>query len=357
MKLQELFNRYLIPLLKKYGDAYSHEQKSALWDICNCRTPALGNIVFCCPDCGERHFSPHSCGNRNCPQCHHHTTEKWFHRQQQKLLPVPYFLITFTVPFELRSVIYPRQKTAFNLMFRAVEQTLTTISADSHYLGASPGFTAVLHTHSRRLDFHPHIHVVFAGGGIRGNQWTPAPSDDFMFPFGVLKKLFRGILLSLLKSHNFLFDSSVYDREWSVNITPSGNGEPALKYLSRYLNRGIIQDKNILGDDNEIVTFKFFDSTEIQWKKRSLPAVEFLNLVLTHVLPKGFRRVRDYGFLHGNAKKTLLQIQLLLHAAPSLSKPPAPSRPVCEKCNCPMTIVACKVFYSISNSRPLRGPP
>lgn len=356
MHLADLFNQYLTPLLQKYGQTYSDVQKSALWAICNCRTPALGNIVFKCPDCGEVHHAPHSCGNRSCPQCHHHSTVAWFERQQQKLIPARYYLITFTIPFELRPVIYANQRLAYNLMFKAAEETINTVTANRKHLGAAPGFTAVLHTNNRRLDFHPHIHIVMPGGGIREDQWI-SNSRKHLLPYDVLKELFRGKLLAFFKQNHIAFDKSVYNKKWAANIEAAGDGAPALKYLSRYLNKGVIQDKNILSDSNGIITFQYFDSQDKYWKKRSLPALEFLDLVLQHVLPKGFRRARDYGFLHGNAKKTLHQIQLLLNANPPIPENRPPSRPLCPHCEHAMVIVAFKVFSLHAASPKLRAPP
>ena len=356
MHLADLFNKYLTPLLQKYGQTFSDDQKSALWAICNCRTPSLGNIVFKCPDCGGVHHAPHSCGNRSCPQCHHHSTIAWFERRQQKLIPAKYYLITFTIPLELRSAVYANQRVAYNLMFKAAEETINAVAANRKHLGATPGFTAVLHTNSRRLDFHPHIHIVMPGGGVRDNQWI-TKSKKYLLPYDVLKALFRGKLLSFFRQNHIPFDKTVYNRKWAEHIQPVGNGAPALKYVSRYLNKGVIQDKNILSDINGVITFQYFDSTDRHWKKRSLPALEFLDLILQHVLPKGFRRARDYGFLHGNASKTLRQIQLLLNAAPPLIETKPPSRPLCPYCDHAMFIVACKVFSPKNPSIKLRAPP
>ena len=356
MELRELFGRYLVPLLKKYGNTYSDDQRSALWAILHCRTHQLGNIVYNCPDCGEVHLTPHSCGNRHCPKCHHHSTVAWLERRQQKLIPTKYYLITFTVPCELRPAVFANQRIAYNLMFEAAKQTINTVAANRRHLGATPGFTAVLHTHSRRLDFHPHIHIVMPGGGIRGNQWI-SKSQKHLFPYDVIKALFRGKLLSFFKQNHIAFDKSVYNKKWAENIKPVGNGAPALKYLSMYLNKGVIQDKNILCDIDGVITFQYFDSTDKRWKKRSLPALEFLHLILQHVLPKGFRRTRDYGFLHGNAQKTLHQIQLLLKAAPPLIETKPPSRPLCPNCDLVMIIIACKVFATQNTPQKMRAPP
>jgi hypothetical protein len=194
------------------------------------------------------------------------------------------------------------------------------------------------------------------GGGIKDSQWI-SKSRKHLLPHDVLKELFRGKLLSFFKQNQIAFDKNVYRKKWAANIKSAGDGAPALKYLSRYINKGVIQDKNILGETDGIVTFQYFDSTDRHWKKRSLPALEFLDLILQHVLPKGFRRARDYGFLHGNAKKTLHQIQLLLNASPPLPENCPPSRPLCPNCDHAMIIVACKVFSISSTSPKMRAPP
>jgi hypothetical protein len=200
--------------------------------------------------------------------------------------------------------------------------------------------TAILHTHNRRLDFHPHIHVVIPGGGIDQprKQWKKKKSK-YLFNEFALAKVFRARFLEALNQAGLSTHNSLPDK-WVVHCTHVGKGLPALKYLSRYLYRGVISETNIVSSQNGYVTFKYVESRTGKTSYRTVKGQDFLWLVLQHVLPKGFRRVRDYGFLHGNANKMLLLVQLVLHVLIEVC--PARHRPVfkCPKCRAAMKIIA-----------------
>lgn len=173
MKLSSIINQYKDLYTEKYGNIALPSHLKTMDAICNCRTPAAGELYVGCPDCNHAEWKPLSCGHRSCPQCQNHEASLWIDRQQDKLLPVPYFLITFILPYELRSLAFHNQRLMFSLMFLCVSSTLKDFGLNPEKLGAQIGMTMVLHTHSRRLDFHPHIHVVVPGGGIdkRRHQW------------------------------------------------------------------------------------------------------------------------------------------------------------------------------------------
>lgn len=353
MSLAELFVQYADRLHARY--ALTPDQRAAMWAIINCRTHALGDIVSQCPHCNKVHLYPHSCGHRSCPVCQHGTTTDWIARQQQKLLPVKYYMITFTVPMELRPIAARHPKIFYTLMFKAAKQTLMEVAATPRHLGATPGFTAVLHTHSRRLDLHPHIHVVIPKGGVdlKQNIWRTNHRKT-LFHIGAIKALWRGKMLSFLKQEGIAVATAAYKKDWVCNIKAAGSGEPALLYLSKYLYRGVIQERNIVSHQNGTVTFAYRDSASNLHCTRTMPAEDFLYRVLLHVLPKGFRRTRDFGFLHGNAKRTLRKVQLLLKTVPGQ---PVAKKPTarCSICNHELVVIACKVFRK--NTSPERGPP
>ncbi len=207
------------------------------------------------------------------------------------------------------------------------------------HLGAEIGMTMVLHTNTRSLDYHPHIHAVVPGGGIdRRRRYWKKIKGDYLFNGIALAKVFRARFLEAIQQAGLIFPK-IIPQKWVAHCVNVGRGMEALQYLSRYLYRGVISEKNIVSSQNGQITFKYIDSETGATKLRTLPGEEFLHLIVQHVLPKGFRRVRDYGFLHGNAKKLLSLVQLILHVIiEELSPRP---RPVfkCPCCKASMVIV------------------
>jgi len=310
--LKSIIKDYKSTLVQKTGhDLFSH-QYQAMHAIERCRTPQSGQLFVQCTHCAHVHWSPLSCGHRSCPTCQNHEVNQWLDRQQQKLLPVDYFMVTFTLPAELRALAWRHQKLIYTLFFNCVTNTLKSFGLNPKKLDGNVGLTAVLHTHNRRLDYHPHIHVVMPGGGINQarKQWKKL-NGKYLFNGFALAKVFRARFLTALKENHLSIPHKLA-KQWVANVQNVGKGLPALKYLSRYLYRGVISEKNIVKNENGYVTFKYMDSTTKKQAYRKLKGEKFLALILKHVLPTGFRRVRDYGFLHANAKQTLKQVQLIL---------------------------------------------
>ena len=338
MKLSSVINQYYDKFITEHGNTTLPGHLKTINAICNCRTPAAGELYVGCPDCNHAEWKPLSCGHRSCPQCQNHEASQWIDRQQKKLLPVPYFLITFTLPYELRSLVYYNQRLMFSLFFVCVASTLKDFGLDPRKLGAQIGMTMVLHTHSRRLDFHPHIHVVVPGGGVdkRRRQWKKK-KGKFLFYHKSLAKVFRARFLKALNESELTMPRQV-PKEWVVDCSHAGKGITAIKYLSRYLYRGVISEKNIISNHNGMVTFKYTESKTGTTLFRNLKGEDFLNLLIQHVLPKGFRRARDYGFLHSNAKKLLFLVQLILYV--KIKEIEQRPRPVfkCPCCKSPMII-------------------
>jgi len=338
MKISSIINQYYQEFMGKYGKTALPDQLRALNAMRACRTSDSGELFVQCSECGHSEWRPLSCGHRSCPQCQNHEASQWIDRQQNKLLPVLYYMVTFTLPFELRKVAYQHQKKVFSIFFACVSSTLKDFGLNPKKLGAELGMTMILHTHSRRLDFHPHIHVVVPGGGIdkRRRQWKKK-KGNFLFKKENLANVFRARFIDEFNKSGLFIPKGITS-QWVTDCTRVGKGITALKYLSRYLYRGVISEKNIVSNRNGYVTFKYVESKTGTTKFRTLKGEAFLYLIAQHVLPKGFRRVRDYGFLHGRAKKTLALVQLVLHVKikPVESRP----RPVfkCPHCKAEMRI-------------------
>jgi len=331
----------LASLAKQYEQAfytaYQHQIRSehyqAIKALLHCRTPACGEMRYYCAPCDQQQLFCHSCGHRTCPQCQHRANSQWLERQQQKLLPVNYSMVTFTLPYELRKLVWQNQKIAYAALFNAAIETLNQFAKNDKQLRGQLGMTAVLHTHSRRLEYHPHLHVLIPAGAINLTRtlWREKNSS-YLFNGRALSMVFRRNFLAHIKMQK-LNCSDILPKKWIVQCQSVGRGEPALKYLSRYLYRGVVTEKNILKHQDGNVTFRYKDSQTNTWKTRTESAVKFLWLVLQHVLPKGFRRTRDYGFLHGNAKRLLAKIHLTLKVVLSNLPPPNQKKHLCPCCH------------------------
>lgn len=340
MHLASLFHQYHDTFQAKYGTKLLPSHRRAINAMRRCRTPGAGELFVQCPGCDHAQWRPRSCGHRSCPQCQNHEASLWLDRQQTKRLPVEYFMVTFTLPYQLRPLAWQQQTLVFNLLFACVSSTLKDFGLNPKNLGADIGLTAILHTHNRRLDFHPHLHVVVPGGGVdqAKRQWKKT-KGKYLFNEFALAKVFRARFLEALKSAELSIPQGL-PAKWVVDCAPVGKGQSALKYLSRYLYRGVISENNIVSSQDGNVTFKYIESRSGKTRYRTLKGEDFLWLVLQHVLPKGFRRIRDYGFLHGNAKKLLALVQLVLQVViqASILRP----KPVfkCPHCQTPMQILA-----------------
>lgn len=339
MQLASLVHQYLDVFKDKYTSQLLPGHQRAIGAILRCRTAASGQILWHCPACSEQHWHPRSCGHRSCPQCQNHEASRWLDRQLAKLLPVEYFMVTFTIPYQLRALAWRHQSTFYQCLFDTAVSTLKGFGLNPKNLGAQMGMTAVLHTHSRRLDYHPHVHVIVPGGGVSAatRQWKTT-RGKYLFNEKALARVFRARLLAALKAAGLAVPAKL-PHKWMVDCEHVGKGQPALKYLSRYLYRGVVSEKNIVANQNGKVTFKYINSNTGKTQYRTLNGEDFLWLVLQHVLPKGFRRVRDYGFLHGNARKLLILIQLTLKVM--ISTIAIRPRPVfrCPRCRSPMRIL------------------
>jgi len=294
MELASLIERYLPAFEAAYGARLLPGQRRALHAIRRCRTSDSGELCLACPACATQARFPRSCGHRSCPRCQNHEASRWLDRQRAKLLPVEYFLVTFTLPRELRALAFRHQRVVYACLFAAVSSTLRDFGLNPEHLGADIGMTAVLHTHSRRLDYHPHLHVVVPGGGVdRGKRQWRKLRGRYLFNGRALASVFRARLLAAVKAAGLAIPANTPPR-WVVHCKSVGKGLPALQYLSRYLYRGVIAEQDIVAERDGKVTFRYLEGTTGKTRYRTLNGADFLWRVLQHVLPKGCKRSTKY---------------------------------------------------------------
>ena len=350
IRLAELIATFFPDLEQKYGHRLLPSHRQALAAIQQCRTQALGSAALHCHDCDRQEVFPLSCGHRFCPQCQHEAGEVWLERQRAKLLPVDYYLITFTLSEALRTLVYDHQREAYDLLIRLAWQTLAAFGLRDKALHGDLGATVVLHTHSRALDFHPHVHVVLPAGAIdpATRHWN-LKTGKFLFAHKALAKVFRAKWLAAMKELGWAVQADL-SAKWVVDCKQVGNADKALIYLGRYLYRGVLPEKNILRSADGQVTFRYTDNTGTH-KTRTLAGADFLWLLLRHVLPKGFRRSRDYGFLHANCKRLIRLLHLVLRCIP----PQPQERPprCCKHCGGTVTL---SIFPALARLRSAARP-
>ncbi|MEI8355865.1 MAG: IS91 family transposase [Deltaproteobacteria bacterium] len=318
--------------------------RRALSDIAACRTEAMGGHVVECAECGYQHYSYHSCKNRSCPKCHATETGVWLEKREAELLPVRYFHLVFTLPSELRNVVRKNQKQLYTILMQAAAETLVKIGLDPKFVGGKLGVLAVLHTWTRALEHHPHVHMLVPAGGLDKDGIWRQSRKKFLIPVRALSKLFRAKFMKLARQAlpNETFPKEVWDKEWVVYCKPAFNrAKKVLRYLGRYVHRIANTNNRILALKDGHVTFRYQQCDSKQWKIMNLPAKEFLRRYLQHVLPQGFHKVRYYGLLSPRNRTTLERLQLLLAErrkepeATSAETPPPPKSqrrcPCCEK--------------------------
>lgn len=312
-------------IVRRYGQAYrahfgnrllpSHDR--ALKDILRCRTQKAGGQIYQCPEHHTVAYKYHSCMNRSCPKCQNNQAQSWLKKEQKRLINTNYFLVTFTVPENLRAIARSNQKLFYTLMFAAAWQAMKKLAFDPRLLGGLIGALAVLHTWSRKLIYHPHIHFLVPAGAIAENQtsWLPA-KKEFFLPVKSLSHIFRAKMRDALKNQDKkLFEKipkQVWRKIWVVHCKPAGNGQAVLKYFAPYIFRVALSNKRIVKLDKDQVTFVYKHPKTKQWTPVTVHVFEFLRRFLQHVLPQGFKKVRHYGFLNSKYKQVLTTVQYKL---------------------------------------------
>jgi len=337
-------NNTITDIFREYGQEYLEQYKKrmprthvkALHAIRSCRTSERGTIIAQCDDCSKQHVLYCACGNRHCPACQNHKTQTWLARQIKKALPCEYFLITFTVPEDIRHVIRSHQLSGYGALFDASAHALQTLSDNPRFAGGGQaGFTGVLHTWGRQIQYHPHVHYVVPGGTVSGSKdqknWAAAP-PGFFLPVRPLSKLFKAEYKKRMCADGLLdlIPENVWLQDWVVHCKPVGNAQHTLKYLARYVFKVAISNARILDISNGMVTFKWQKSDSGRWRYTTVTAMEFIRRYLQHVLPTGFVKVRHYGFAHHNATVGHRELFLMVLLAQDFEGP-APAMPVSEK--------------------------
>jgi len=346
--IAKIFRRYAPAYLDEYADRIPAEHRKVIRSILECRTPASGVAVYGCSDCSERRIAYLGCGNRHCPNCQHDKSRQWLDRAVSQVLPGPHYFVTFTVPMELRRFVRSNQRLAYSALFKASSEALKRALANKKYCGADhPGFFGVLHTWTRQLEFHPHVHFVIPGGGLdRGSGlWKPTGSS-YLVPETVLSALFKRFFREAIRAAG-LYDkvpTCVWSKKWVVDVEAVGsNTEGVLKYLAPYVFRVAISDSRIVSDEDGVITVKYSPSGSKEVKHLQLRAFEFIRRFLQHVLPTGFMKIRYYGFMSPASSQTREKVAAMVCLAnaesPVLVPPPPPalqprSTPSSHLCSC-----------------------
>jgi len=347
IELSSIIKTFETSFIAQYGGSLLPSQRKALSAMRNCRSKQSPKMLVSCNDCEQKLYVPHSCGHRNCPHCQAHESQQWLDRQLKKQVPADYFMVTFTIPKEFRPLAWQHQRTMFAAMFQSSWDTLKTFSQNDKQLQGIPGAIAVLHTHSRRLDFHPHVHIVIPAGAIDRDKrlWrTKQSKKPFLFKHKALAKVFRAKMLEAITQEGFALPAK-HPEKWVVDCKHVGAGDKALVYLGRYLYRGVIQEKDIIACEDGHVTFRYQNSKTKQVEYRKVTGEQFLWLILQHVLPRGFRRARNFGFLHPNSKQLIKIIQLMCKFDPNRALAWIRKRPpmLCSCCGGTMTIIKTRI--------------
>ena len=329
-----------------------------------CRTPALGGRLYRCEGCKKAHFAYHSCNHRSCPQCGSHGQAEWTARQEAKLLPVPYFMVTFTLPGELRQACLAHPREIYGLILKTSAAALRDV-IHTKTKGGRAGFTSVLHTWGRQLQHHPHVHCI-----VPALAWHPAEKriirpggEGFLVHYRPLAERFQTLLRQALQTDcPEIFQQLPTaakaalqpTKTWNVQLQHTGSGKTAVRYLARYVKRSAIGSRRIVGYDKR-------GNIRIHWTCSSsgkpgiltLTPAEFIRRWLLHVLPKGFARVRHYGFASAAAIRTNRTIRLHLGA----DLDPVPKLPEPEPFACPCCGAHLTFLRELAPIHLLRGPP
>jgi hypothetical protein len=351
--------------IERYRDSLTWAQVKVLTAIARCRTAALGGHRDRCVRCGYQAISYNSCRNRHCPKCQTNAREKWLRARQQELLPVGYYHLVFSVPHALVPLIWQNKKTLFTLLFEASATTLLEVAADPKHLGAEIGFLSILHTWGQTLQPHPHVHCVVPGGGLSPDhrRWI-SPRSHFFLPVEVLSRVFRGKFVAGLRrafrrkelafhgaclplANEKAFATylrTLFRQHWVVYAKPPfGGPEHVLQYLARYTHRVAISNHRLISVDQQGVGFRWKDYAHHSKRRMMrLTNEEFLRRFLQHVLPKGFPRLRYFGWLANRRRGEFLPLcrALLASLPPAAPADSASEPPVwqCPRCQGPMRV-------------------
>ena len=350
MDLADIVRQHAPAYLRKYGTRMPIAHRKAIDAILRCHTPACGGSLYACDGCGRQRFAYHRCGHRACNQCGHPQQETWLAAQLERLLPVGYFLVTFTIPKELRPIFRAHQRLCYDALFAESAGALQDVAGHERYLGGELGCLGVLHTWSRQLVYHPHVHYLVPAVALRADGTLCFPKDpEYLLPVQRLGARFRSRLRRRLREADPALIARVpartWRKPWVVHSQSAGRGPEALSYLARYVQKTAISGTRLLDQDAQRVTFSYRESGTNIERTLALSGEHFLQRFLQHVLPKGFRRVRSYGWLSPAAKRRLEEVRTLLDAPVAsvvarVIRPAAAVSVCCPQCSGPMRRIA-----------------
>ena len=407
IRLATVIEAFETDFLSQHRGRLAPEHYRALAAIKHCRTQTSLKMQVQCSACEHQKWVPHSCGHRHCPHCQHHESQQWLERQMKKQVPADYFLLTFTVPAEFRALAFAHQREVYEVLMRCAWETVRTFSQNDKQLQGTPGAIAVLHTNTRRLDYHPHVHLVMPAAAVNREHrlWRTRrrgqAKSGYLFNHKALATVFRAKVLAGIVAAGLTLPCR-YPEAWVVDCKSVGSGAPALIYLGRYLYRGVIREKDIVACGDGQVSFRYQNAKTTRMECRTLSGADFLWLILQHVLPKGFRRARtprvllrfgfaspqgapqeyffgsalpllrahpkstssvrfclssgrNFGFLHPNCKRLIALLHVLLTFDPGRSmawvKKRAPI--LCTCCGAVMTIVKTRIRTRFAGPLPV----
>lgn len=360
IRLAHVIETFEADFLAQYRHRLTSDHTRALAAMKRCRTEASPKMQVQCSECAQQKLVPHSCGHRHCPHCQHHESQQWLERQLKKQVPAEYFLLTFTLPAEFRPLAFAHQAAIYDVLMRCAWETVQTFSHNDKQLQGTPGAIAVLHTHTRKLDYHPHVHLVMPAAAVDSEkkQWRTKRRSKvkgaYLFNHKALAMVFRAKMLAAIEAAGLAL-SDRYPKDWVVDCKSVGSGEKALVYLGRYLYRGVIAEKDIVAVADGQVSFRYRNGKTGKLERRTVPGALFLWLVLQHVLPKGFRRARNFGFLHPNCKHLIALLHVLLKFAPgqSMAWVKQRARILCACCGAVMVIVRTRIRSGFAGPLPV----
>ena len=340
--IKDIFTTYAPEYIHRFGEAIPFEHRKVIDAIINCRTNHYGACVYKCVECSEKHRVYRCCGNRHCPNCQHHKTRKWLQTQLDRQLPGHHFMITFTVPQNLRRFIRSHQQVCYAAMFGASSQTIKKLAADQRHIGGDmSGFFGVLHTWGRQMPYHPHIHYIVPGGALSkaDGKWH-CSRIDFFLPLKAMSKIFKAKFRDIMKKSGLYppILSDVWSQKWVVNCQAIAAGKQCIKYLAPYVFKVAISNSRIVKVQDRKVFFKYRKNRSNRWRTMALDVMEFLRRFLQHVLPTGFMKVRYYGFMNPSCSVPLDKIVALIELAfgftiaPAKSNIEAPQPMTCPHC-------------------------
>lgn len=341
-KINEIFRAFAPEYLRRFGEAMPAEHKKVIDAILGCRTDVNGSVVYRCEDCNRLHLVHRGCGNRHCPGCQNHKSRQWLEKQLKRQLPGHHFMLTFTVPQQLRPFLRSHQRIGYSALFAASSEAIKKLAADPRFTaGDTPGFFGVLHTWGRQLQYHPHIHYVVPGGMLesKGGNWRPS-AVNFYLPVQALSKIVRAKFRDRMAKAGLLGEipAEVWTLDWNVNSQAVGSAEASIKYLTPYVFRVAISNSRIVKVEGGTVFFRYKKTGSNRPRTLALDAIEFIRRFLQHVLPTGFMKVRYYGFLSPGAKMPLEEVRARIEmafgfeiAAPKVEPEPLPAM-MCRHC-------------------------